>query len=98
MLVLTLMGFRHGNVSLPVLTRKNPAIRYMAVWEGNDFAVTHLPTWLRGNLVFVVVEPMGAPVDFRQTQAAGFRSTLEFSAPDFEGSPGYRVFQLTQTP
>lgn len=98
MLVLTLMGFRHGNISLPVLTRKNPSIRYMAVWEGNDFAVTHLPTWLRGNLVFVVVEPMGTPVDFQKTKAAGFRSTLEYSAPDFEGSPGYRVFQLTQTP
>jgi hypothetical protein len=97
-LVLTLMGFRHGNVSLPVSTRKNPSIRYMAVWEGNDFVVSQLPSWLRGNLVFVVVEPMGTPVDFRRAQAVGFHSALVFSAPDFEGSPGYRVFQLTQTP
>jgi dolichyl-phosphate-mannose-protein mannosyltransferase len=97
-LVLTLIGFRHGNVSLPILTRKNPAIRFTAVWEGNDFAVNQLPSWLRGNLVFVVVEPMGTPVDFLRAQAAGFQSTLAFSAPDFEGSSGYRVFQMTQTP
>jgi len=97
-LILTLMGFRHGNVSLPILMRSNPLVRFMAVWDGNDFAIKKLPAWLRANRVFVVVEPMGTPVDFSRAQAAGFHSALVFSAPDFEGSPGYRVYELTQMP
>ncbi len=97
-LVLTLMGFRHGNVSLPILMRSNPLVRFMAVWEGNDFALEKLPAWLRAHRVFVVVEPMGTPVDFSRAKTAGFLSTLVFSAPDFEGSNGYRIYELTQTP
>lgn len=98
LLVLTLMGFRHGNVSLPALMRDHPLVRFIPVWEGNDLAIGKLPAWLRANRVFVLVEPMGTPVDFPRALNAGFPSLPVFSAPDFEGSPGYRIFEFTQNP
>ena len=90
-LVLTLMGFRHGNTSLPMMMRNTARVRFVPAWEGNDYAIAKLPTWLPSNLVLVLVEPYGGDVDsagsggvpLKEQYAAAVAARTQPNPPDY---------------
>jgi 4-amino-4-deoxy-L-arabinose transferase-like glycosyltransferase len=94
-LVFTLMGFRHGSMTLPLLLRDSPSIRFMPAWEGSESTLQALPSLAAANTVLVLVEPMGSPLDFTRVASGGFILDQVFTGPPMVGSAhGYQVFEI----
>jgi 4-amino-4-deoxy-L-arabinose transferase-like glycosyltransferase len=94
LLIIVLMGYRHGNMSLPLLMRDVSRVQFLSAWDGDQALLHELTSLSRVNTLLILVEPLGTPVSLPRVEAAGLVVSEVFSAPAFADSPGYRILEV----
>ncbi len=92
-LVIPLMAYRHGNITLPMLMKKIPNVRFISSREGNTSVVEDLSSLTRSNIVLLLVELLGNPLASETIDASGLILNHVFTAPPLEGAAqNYQIF------